>query len=250
MVVNAGAKETVSAGWQEVLANNANEMLKSSDEPAALLEMLKNMLKAGGGQHKMASTVLHIGWREAMSNKTNAWINMGVVAALVFSVLFSAINQPFGTITENDMWADHRENMNKVLICMLYISTIFGLITVVLTILLLIHMAHYVNDADDFLFFMNLNPSQLVDLSLIICLLLGGVSIPLAAVVGNKEPIASLCFFTGIILFFLVLLVYIRSLVYNEKRMSARLKVVGGHEDMIHQILQQEFEKVNGRDAV
>ena len=141
-----------------------------------------------------------------MSNKTNQWINMGVVAALVFSVprisdaicgwfyffqwdlgalhggslyqcsvlsrgtgeavqvLFSAINQPFGKITADDMWADHREHMNKVLICLLYISTIFGLITVVLTILLLIHMASFVNDADDFLFFVKLNPSGARDL--------------------------------------------------------------------------------------
>ena len=79
-------------------------------------------------------------------------------------VLYSAINQLFGKITADDMWADHRENMNKVLICLLYISTIFGLITVVLTILLLIHMASFVNDADDFLFFVKLNPSGVRDL--------------------------------------------------------------------------------------
>ena len=51
-----------------------------------ILVTISSLRKAGGGQHKVATTVLHIGWREAMSNKTNQWINMGVVAALVFSV--------------------------------------------------------------------------------------------------------------------------------------------------------------------
>ena len=125
-----------------------------------------------------------------MNNKQNQWINMGVVAALVYSVLFSAINQPFGMLTEDgysDMWSDHRENMNNVLVCLLYVATIFGMITVVLTILLLIHMAAFVNDADDFLFFVKLNPHTLVDISIIVCLLCGGIAIPLAAVVGNKD---------------------------------------------------------------
>eukprot|EP00435_Cladocopium_sp_Y103_P037772 s839_g10.t1 len=244
---DGGAKDAVAASWQEILANNASDMLKSSDEPAALLETLQQMLKAGGGQHKVATTVLHIGWREAMSNKTNQWINMGVVAALVFSVLFSAINQPFGTTTADDMWAEHRVNMNKVLICLLYISTIFGLITVVLTILLLIHMASFVNDADDFLFFVKLNPSGLVDISIIICLLCGGISIPLAAVVGNEEPIASICFFTGIFTFTGVLVIYVRSLVYNQKRVTARMKSLSGHQEAMQQILRQEFEKINAK---
>lgn len=244
---DGGTKDAVAASWQEILANNASDMLKSSDEPAALLETLQQMLKAGGGQHKVATTVLHIGWREAMSNKTNQWINIGVVAALVFSVLYSAINQPFGKITADDMWADHRENMNKVLICLLYISTIFGLITVVLTILLLIHISSFVNDADDFLFFVKLNPSGLVDISIIICLLCGGISIPLAAVVGNEEPIASICFFTGIFTFTGVLVIYVRSLVYNHKRVTARMKSLSGHQEAMQQILRQEFEKINAK---
>ena len=42
------------------------------------------------------------------------------------------------------------------------------------------------NDADDFLYFMNLNPHELVDLAIIVCLLCGSVAIPLAAVVGNE----------------------------------------------------------------
>ena len=82
------SRDGVAASWQETLATNANDMLKSSDEPEVLVETLIQMLSAGGEQHDMATTVLHIGWREAMSNKQNSWINMGVVAALVFSVLF------------------------------------------------------------------------------------------------------------------------------------------------------------------
>ena len=39
-----GTKDAVAASWQETLANNASEMLKSSDEPAALLETLQQML--------------------------------------------------------------------------------------------------------------------------------------------------------------------------------------------------------------
>ena len=84
------------------------------------------------------------------------------------------------------MWSAHRETMNKVLICLLYISTLFGLTAVVLTILLLIHMGSFVNDADDYLYFMTLNPHQLVDVAIIVCLLGGSIAIPLAAVVGNE----------------------------------------------------------------
>lgn len=51
---------------------------------------------------------------------------MGVVAALLFSVLFSAINQPFGVIEADDMWQPHRSNMNSLLICLLYISLLAG----------------------------------------------------------------------------------------------------------------------------
>eukprot|EP00913_Durusdinium_trenchii_P016901 g15889.t1 len=219
---------TIAGSWTEVLATNAAEMLK----------------KNGGKQQKEATRVLHIGWREAMNNKTNSWINMGVVAALVFSVLFSAINQPFGVIEANDMWQTHREAMNNVLVCLLYISTIFGLITVVLTILLLIHMAAYVNDADDFLFFMNLNPTHLVDLCIVVCLLCGGVSIPLAAVVGNKEPIGSICFFTGILTFTGVLYIYLRSLIVNNQRVAKRQKETEEHQETIARILREELEKI------
>ncbi|CAK9112546.1 Dynein axonemal heavy chain 1 (Axonemal beta dynein heavy chain 1) (Ciliary dynein heavy chain 1) (Heat shock regulated protein 1) (HSRF-1) (hDHC7) [Durusdinium trenchii] len=235
---------TIAGSWTEVLATNAAEMLKSSDDPQALCETLATMVKNGGKQQKEATRVLHIGWREAMNNKTNSWINMGVVAALVFSVLFSAINQPFGVIEANDMWQTHREAMNNVLVCLLYISTIFGLITVVLTILLLIHMAAYVNDADDFLFFMNLNPTHLVDLCIVVCLLCGGVSIPLAAVVGNKEPIGSICFFTGILTFTGVLYIYLRSLIVNNQRVAKRQKETEEHQETIARILREELEKI------
>ena len=44
-----GAKDVVAASWQEILANNASDMLKSSDEPAALLETLQQMLTLGHG---------------------------------------------------------------------------------------------------------------------------------------------------------------------------------------------------------
>ena len=171
-----------------------------------------------------------------------------MVAALVFSVLFSAINQPFGVIEANDMWQTHREAMNNVLVCLLYISTIFGLITVVLTILLLIHMAAYVNDADDFLFFMNLNPTHLVDLCIVVCLLCGGVSIPLAAVVGNKEPIGSICFFTGILTFTGVLYIYLRSLIVNNQRVAKRQKETEEHQETIARILREELEKIVDAD--
>mmetsp|Transcript_55426 Transcript_55426/g.104058 ORF Transcript_55426/g.104058 Transcript_55426/m.104058 type:complete len:254 (-) Transcript_55426:64-825(-) len=243
---SGGEKGGMAASWQEILATNASDMLTSSDEPAALLETLVHMLNAGGDKHKVVTTVLHVGWKEAMANKQNSWINMGVVAALVFSVLFSAINSPFAMIeAADDMWTDHRANMNKVLICLLYISTMFGLITVVLTILLIIHLGSFVNDADDYLFFMNLNPSGLVDISIVVCLLCGGIAIPVAAVVGNEEPIASICFFTGIVTLFGVLVIYIRSLVYNQQRAKARLKALEGHRAAIQGILTQEFEKIN-----
>jgi hypothetical protein len=41
---DGGTKDAVAASWQEILANNASDMLKSSDEPAALLETLQQML--------------------------------------------------------------------------------------------------------------------------------------------------------------------------------------------------------------
>jgi len=220
-------------------------MLKSSDEPEVLVETLIQMLSAGGEQHDMATTVLHIGWREAMSNKQNSWINMGVVAALVFSVLFSAINQPFEKIVADDMWSAHRETMNKVLICLLYISTLFALTAVVLTILLLIHMGSFVNDADDYLYFMTLNPHQLVDAAIIVCLLGGSIAIPLAAVVGNEEPIASICFFLSIVTLAGTLVIFLRSLICNHRRRNKRLKTLRGHQETIKTILKQEFEKLN-----
>eukprot|EP00439_Symbiodinium_sp_Y106_P006558 s7312_g1.t1 len=176
---------------------------------------------------------------------------MGVVAALVFSVLFSAINQPFGIIQADDMWSSHRETMNKVLICMLYISTIFGLITVILTIFLLIHLGSFVSDADDYIYFMQLNqsgdlgflwvwnPHGLVDVSIVITLLCGGVSIPLAAVVSNEDPIASFCFFLSMATFLGVVIIYVRSVVCNSKRRQKRVA-----EDQLALIVKKAYDSL------
>ncbi|CAE7944675.1 unnamed protein product, partial [Symbiodinium sp. KB8] len=177
-----------------------------------------------------AITLLHVGFEKARDGRQNEWINMGVVAALVFSVLYSAINQPFGMVQADDMWSSHRETMNKVLICMLYVSAIFGLTTVILTILLLIHMGSFVSDADDYLYFMQLNPTGLVDASIVLTLLCGAVSIPLAAVVSNEEPIASFCFFLSMATFLGVLVIYARSVVCNSKRRQKRVAEVASQE--------------------
>lgn len=41
------ATEGMTSSWQELLANNAGDMLKSSDEPAALLATLVQMMTPG-----------------------------------------------------------------------------------------------------------------------------------------------------------------------------------------------------------
>ncbi|CAE6953463.1 unnamed protein product, partial [Symbiodinium sp. CCMP2456] len=101
----------LASSWAEVAKANVEDMLKYSDHPAELKDNLLKML--AGKERQEAITLLHIGYKEARDGHQNAWINMGVVAALVFSVLFSAINQPFGMITADDMWSSHRETMNK-----------------------------------------------------------------------------------------------------------------------------------------
>jgi len=232
----------LASSWTEVVKANVEDMLKYSDHPAELKDNLLNMLASKDRQSAM--TLLHIGYKEARDGRQNAWINMGVVAALVFSVLFSAINQPFGIIQADDMWSSHRETMNKVLICMLYISTIFGLITVILTIFLLIHLGSFVSDADDYIYFMQLNPHGLVDVSIVITLLCGGVSIPLAAVVSNEEPIASFCFFLSMATFLGVVIIYVRSVVCNSKRRQKRVAEVASQEDQLALIVKKAYDSL------
>lgn len=84
---------------------------------------------------------------------------------------------------------------------------------------------------------------KLVDISIVLCLLCGGVSIPLAAVVGNKEPIASISFFTGIVTFSGTLVLYVRSLYHNTVRAAKRAADVR-QKELIAKVVQDEFEKL------
>lgn len=213
-VFRAKFSEGVVAKWSD----HVQAMLQSSDDPTELRDALMMMLQSSGERYQFAVSLIQEGWEKTMEKKQSSWTNMGVVGALILSVLYSAINQPFQKSAAVDHWTDLRTLGEKILIVCLYLSATFGLISVILSILLLVHLIYYVRDADDLVYFALLHRDSLVDVSLIACLLCCGISIPVSALVTNEEPVASITLFSTAVFLLLVLAFYVRSLFWLSKR--------------------------------
>ncbi|CAE7688628.1 unnamed protein product [Symbiodinium sp. CCMP2456] len=132
------------------------------------------------------------------------------------------MNQPFKKSSADDMWRDLRELGAKGLSVLLFLSATLGLISVILSIMLLVHMSFYVHDPDDLLYFVLLHRDSLVDVSLILCLVTAGISIPLAVFVTLEEPVMSITFWPVALLLIAVLLFYLRSLFWLSRRDHAK----------------------------
>ncbi len=61
----------------------------------------------------------------------------------------------------------------------------------------------------------------------------------------GQEPIASICFFLGIVTLACTLVIFLRSLICNHRRRDRRLKTLREHQETMKTILKQEFEKLN-----
>ncbi|CAE7331992.1 unnamed protein product [Symbiodinium sp. CCMP2592] len=89
----------------------AEDMFRASDDPnpGHYPSPKKNANCQGKSRYQFAVSLIQEGWETTVSKKQNSWINMGVVGALILSILYSAMNQPFEKSSADDMWRDLRD---------------------------------------------------------------------------------------------------------------------------------------------
>lgn len=198
------------------------EMFAGSLDPPAARDKL---LAALDKRNAQAKDCAERGWAAAMAETTSNTTNMGVVAALVLSFSASLAISPLTPLPDaDDMWSDHRERMADVCTALFFLGTMFAVSCVIVSVLQVNYATAFVNNIDDFLWWINFFPKALVDALLVICLLLVVVGSIVAMPVVNPDPLASVCFFSGIVVCVLLVAFYIRILseaVTREKRMIA-----------------------------
>ncbi|CAE7464154.1 unnamed protein product [Symbiodinium natans] len=229
-------------------SSNVKQMLQASDDPKDFHDTLVAMLQSNGERYQFAVSLIQEGWETTVSKHQNNWVNMGVVGALILSVLFSAMNQPFAKSPADDMWRELRDFFEKALVVLIYLSTTFGLVAVILSITLLVHMSFFVHDPDDLLYFMLVHTGSFVDLSLIFCLVCFGISVPMAAVVTLEDPTMLITFVPVAIILLGVLGFYLRSLYLLSRREKA--KATPSHKQSFVQIVADAYAQIQLENGV
>lgn len=184
------------ATLKATMQQKVEEMMAESHKPASVRESLMSLTR--GRRQWLLALLLRRGWNDAYAGMTSRWTNMGLVSALVLTMISL---DPLEAVDADDFLSESREGIAHAYIIFMVVAFGCGVGSLLCSTYLLIWSSEIVTDADDLIFIAQGYGMKLWWLLPVICVHAFIIGKMLSLLVIYQATPAMVYFLTGILPF-------------------------------------------------
>lgn len=225
-MVNADG-EPIAVGLKEAMVRNVQAVLDGSHHPQRVLETLRTNIESGCA---FTAQVMLNGLEEALNRKKESAVNAGVICALLASMTIGlALDLPNMEHRNEDNWSERRETLAQAYMILMAASTYLSLAGVLLSLCYVDHLSHFMNDAEDQLWYGSTIPSEPISQMTVWSTFSLGFGLAAGLVVVNKDTAADAAFAIFVVVLLSFCFYWLTCLFLNCRRSSRTLADLKAH---------------------
>lgn len=189
-------KPRIAPRLAQTVEDNVRSIFEESDNPECIRDRFLSKAEGKEGNHDLP-LILRSGWQAWKTAKIDMVTNLGVIAALLLSVIMGLAMAPLTANEADDFWKEMRVTFSDVYLVLCMISAILCMLAVIFSVVYTIIVETYCVDLDDFLNFSNSKIDGLIMGLVLICVDVTCMGLSFGGVVIMGNPAATITFAIG-----------------------------------------------------